>query len=121
MSRKGRPKRNDVHAAPTRRSEITQAQNKLEPKTYHDWVRLELPEKRWRMQNAQKKGWDFCLLCSELIRIQADLIAGRSTHNCEAGRALEAKIAEQAKSAGNDQSSFASEKMFAFCSWIEGD
>ena len=36
-------------------------------------------------------GW--CLLCDTAIRTEDDLIPGTDTHNCEPGRALEARAA----------------------------
>ena len=35
-------------------------------------------------------GW--CLLCDSPIRTEADLIPDTNTHNCDAGRALEASL-----------------------------
>ncbi|MGD1081804.1 MAG: hypothetical protein ABR881_26090 [Candidatus Sulfotelmatobacter sp.] len=36
-------------------------------------------------------GW--CLLCDSAIRTEDDLLPGTDTHDCEAGRALEARAA----------------------------
>jgi len=36
-------------------------------------------------------GW--CLLCDSAIRTEDDLLPGTDTHNCEPGRALEARAA----------------------------
>lgn len=40
---------------------------------------------------GQVLGW--CLLCDSAIRTEDDLLPGTDTHDCEAGRALEARAA----------------------------
>jgi len=70
-----------------------------------DWVPIELPEnleemfEHWAESDRPNVGW--CLLCDSAIGSADDLIPGTSTHNCEAGRALDEKIrgAEQAAKA----------------------
>lgn len=62
-----------------------------------DWVPLDCPEnldemlENWANSRDENVGW--CLLCNSAIRTAEDLLPGTSTHNCEAGRALEEKIA----------------------------
>jgi hypothetical protein len=62
-----------------------------------DWVPINCPEnldemiENWANSRDENVGW--CLLCNNGIRTEADLIPGTSTHNCEAGRALEKQIA----------------------------
>jgi hypothetical protein len=73
-----------------------------------DWVPIEVPEGfdemlgHWAQSDQPTVGW--CLLCDRAIVSADDLIPGTSTHNCEAGRALEEKIciAEAARKAGQE-------------------
>jgi hypothetical protein len=61
-----------------------------------DWVPLQVPDNLEEMFEAMtsyagdKVGW--CLLCTASIHSEAEMIPGTSTHDCEQGRALEAKI-----------------------------
>jgi hypothetical protein len=54
----------------------------------------------WADAREPNIGW--CLLCNGPIRTEDDLIPGTNSHNCEEGRALEAKIAatESSKEGG---------------------
>jgi hypothetical protein len=64
-----------------------------------DWVPINCPDnleemmENWAYSREEKVGW--CLLCNSAIRTAEDLIHGTDTHNCEAGRALEEKIARE--------------------------
>ena len=64
-----------------------------------DWVRIRFPDNLEEMFEAMSSyagdqvGW--CLPCNAPIHSEADLIPGASTHNCKAGRALDAKIAQE--------------------------
>lgn len=44
----------------------------------------------WVQSNQPNVGW--CMLCDSAIISAGELIPGTSTHNCEAGRALEREI-----------------------------
>ena len=68
---------------------------------------IEVPEKldemfeHWAESDQANVGWR--LLCDSAIGSADDLIPGTSTHNCEAGRALEAKIREAEPGAKADR------------------
>jgi hypothetical protein len=66
---------------------------------HEDWVPVQIPENLDEMlmawSDSPEESVGFCLLCGHSIRTESNLIAGTSTHNCEAGRALEAKINAQ--------------------------
>ena len=55
-----------------------------------DWVPINCPE---NLDEMIENWANSSLLCNNGIRTEADLIPGTSTHNCEAGRALEKQIA----------------------------
>ena len=65
-----------------------------------DWVPVQVPKNleemytRWKDYQGQCVGW--CLLCDQPIVSEDDLLPGSSTHNCAAGRALEAEHAQSA-------------------------
>ena len=73
------------------------SKSRITPKD--DWVPVEIPGNFDEMLDAydryqgEKVGW--CFLCNGPIRTDADLISGTNTHNCEAGRAFERKVAEE--------------------------
>jgi hypothetical protein len=66
-----------------------------------DWVPLEVPDNLDEIFEAMASysgeivGW--CLLCNSPIHSESDFIPETSTHDCAAGRELEAKIASQKK------------------------
>jgi hypothetical protein len=96
MYRKKRMQRNERHA-----SETTQQDTNRETNANEDWVPIKFPDNLEEMLDAfancteERIGW--CLMCNRAIRTEADLIPNTNTHNCAAGRALEAKIADQAR------------------------
>jgi hypothetical protein len=95
MPKKKRLQRDKDHVG-----EITQQANR-EPKPKEDWVPLQLPSNFDEMLDTMasstedRVGW--CLMCNQPFRTSADLLPGTSTHNCEAGRALEAQIASSSR------------------------
>lgn len=62
-----------------------------------DWVPIQIPDNLDEMfadmaaSDEPRVGW--CLLCNSPIRNEADFLENSNTHNCEAGRAFEAKVA----------------------------
>ena len=71
-----------------------------------DWVpiqaspNLEQMYQNWIDCDEPNIGW--CLMCNSPIRSADDLIPGTSSHNCEAGRALEERIRGEAESRGTE-------------------
>jgi hypothetical protein len=64
-----------------------------------DWVPIKIPDNLDKMLNDMinsdepRVGW--CLLCNQPIRSEADFLENSHTHNCQAGRELEMKIASE--------------------------
>ena len=64
---------------------------------HHDGVPIRIPANIDEMlehfveHRGEVIGW--CLLCDSAIRTEDDLLPGTDTHDCEAGRALEAGAA----------------------------
>ena len=71
-----------------------------------DWVPVQVPDNMEEMfeswTNSRDKNVGWCLLCNSGIPTADDLIPDTSTHNCEAGRALEAKIAAEQAPSGQE-------------------
>jgi len=101
MPRRKPSLRNAVLKVPRSHSEITDQKTDQGEKQDEDWVPIQFPDNFEAMVEAfancteERIGW--CLLCNSPIHTEAGLIPGTSTHNCAAGRALEARIAEQAR------------------------
>lgn len=66
-----------------------------------DWVPVQCPENLDEMFEAfvnhsgEKVGW--CFLCNSVIVSESEFLPETSTHDCAAGRELEAKHAPQTK------------------------
>lgn len=64
-----------------------------------DWVPIQPPgnldEMLDDMLNSAEPRVGWCLLCNGPIRSEDDFISNTNTHNCEAGRAFEVKIATE--------------------------
>lgn len=73
----------------------------VEPKAEDGWVPIQCPNNLDKMlddmvhSDEPRCGW--CLLCNSPIRNEEDFIPDTYTHNCERGRALEAKIASESQ------------------------
>lgn len=71
---------------------------------HEDWVPLQIPDTFDEMMEgwsaSRKDSVGFCLLCGSPIRTESEFISGTNTHNCEAGRAMEAEISAKESSQG---------------------
>ena len=66
---------------------------------HKDWVPVQIPDNFEEMieawDHSRKDSVGFCFLCGSPIRTASEFISGSNTHDCEAGRALEADIRAQ--------------------------
>jgi hypothetical protein len=76
----------------------------LEATRFEDnWVPIEFPPNllemfvAWRNSTEPNVGW--CLLCNSPIKSPDDFVLNTNTHNCEAGRKLEERVASRREKA----------------------